>query len=468
MKKFFNNLFIAIVFIGAHLISTSFANAEDSKIYIKLGEARVKKSTLAIPPIQYVGSPSVGSNYMNIGTEIYRVINNDLAVSTLFQTMSPSGYIEDTTKTGLKPQPTDPQGFKFSNWSSIGVEFLIRIGFYVVGDDLTLEAYLYHVPKAQLIFGKKYKSSSNSKRRIAHMFANDVLEALTGQTGMYLSKIVFSSDRGGGNFKEIYTMDWDGNDIEKITNHKTISLSPAWSADGKKIAYTSYVMRKVGGVKQRNADMFLYDTETKLRSIISYRQGLNSGANFSPVSNNIFLTISHGTSPDIYKINYDGSIVGKITNGPLGAMNVEPAVSPDGRKIAFSSDRGGAPMIYIMNIDGSNLKRVTHTGVYNSTPSWSPDGNKIAFAGQDSDHFDIFVVNADGTGMIRLTSAKKDNGRFSSNESPSFSPDGRFVMYTSNRTGKNQIFMSTVDGSEERRITLDNANYYKPKWSKNL
>lgn len=469
MKRFFYNICrILSISIGIILLFQQGSFAQESKVYIKLGEARVKKSTLAVPPIQYVGSPSVGSNYVNIGTEIYRVVNNDLAVSTLFQIMAPAGFIEDTTKTGLRPHPTDPQGFKFQNWSSIGVEFLIRLGYYIVGDDLTLEAYLYHVPKAELVFAKKYKGSASSARRIAHMFSNEVLAALTGQEGMYLSKIVFSSDRDGSGFKEIYTMDWDGYGVEKISNHKTISLSPAWSAGGDKVAYTSYVLKRQGGVKLRNADMFLYDLNSKKRTIVSYRQGLNSGANFSPVSDHIFLTISHGTSPDIYKMTFDGSIVGKITNGPLGAMNVEPAVSPDGKKIAFSSDRGGRPMIYVMNIDGSNLQRLTHAGVYNSTPAWSPDGKKIAFAGQDNDHFDIFVMNADGTGMIRLTSAKKANGRMSSNESPTFSPDGRFVMYTSNRTGKNQIFMSTVDGSEERRITLDNANYYKPKWSKNL
>jgi TolB protein len=125
-------------------------------------------------------------------------------------------------------------------------------------------------------------------------------------------------------------------------------------------------------------------------------------------------------------------------------------------------------MIYTMNVDGSNIKRITFAGVFNSSPSWSPDGSKIAFAGQSEDHFDIFVMNADGSNMIRLTSAKKPNGRWSSNEDPSFSPDGRFVMYTSNRTGKNQVYISTVDGNEERRVTLDNANYFKPKWSNNL
>ncbi|WP_413289635.1 translocation protein TolB [Bdellovibrio sp. HCB337] len=431
---------------------------------IKLGEARTKKSLLAFPPLTYQGSPSGSST--SVGTDLYNVINNDLNVSAFFQIIPQKAYLEDTSKTSLKPAPGDPNGFKFQSWSTVGAEFLIRAGYFVAGGELNVEAYLYHVGKSTLVMGKKYKGPVSSTRKIAHTFANDVLDALTGKPGMFLSRIVVASDKGAGDFREIYTMDWDGANSEKISNHRSISLSPAWSADGKKIAYTSYVVR--AKTKMRNADMFLYDLSSGKRELVSYRQGLNSGACFAPDNKTIFLTISQQGSPDLYKMSYDGSLQGKITNGPNSAMNVEPAVSPDGSKVAFSSDRSGRPMIYIMGTDGTNVKRITFAGVYNSTPSWSPDGKKIAFAGQSEDHFDIFVMNSDGTNMIRLTSARKTDGKWSTNEDPSFSPDGRFVMYTSNRTGKSQIFISTADGTEERRVTLDDSNYFKPKWSKNF
>jgi TolB protein len=375
-------------------------------------------------------------------------------------------FLEDTSKVGLRPAPGEANGFKFQSWSTIGAEFLIRAGFFLAGGEVNMEAYVYHVGKSQLIMGKKYKGPISSTRKLAHTFSNDVLEALTGKPGMFLSKIVVGSDKGQGDYKEIFIMDWDGANAEKVTSHRSISLSPAWSPDGKRIAYTSYVVRSK--TKMRNADMFLYNIQSGKRELISFRQGLNSGACFAPDNKTIFLTISQQGAPDLYKMSFDGTLQGKITNGPNSAMNVEPAVSPDGSKVAFSSDRSGRPMIYTMGADGSNVKRITFAGVYNSTPAWSPDGKKIAFAGQSEDHFDIFVMNADGTNMIRLTSAKKTNGKWSTNEDPSFSPDGRFVMYTSNRTGKNQIYISTVDGTEERRVTLDDANYYKPKWSNNF
>lgn len=446
-------------------LAPAFSQAQENGIYIKLGEARTKKSLMAFPPLQYFGSPSTASKHQSAGITLFNTINNDLSVSSYFQFINQSAFLEDTSKTGLMPAPGQPNGFKFQSWSAIGADFLIRAGYSVVGNELTLETYTYHVSRANLILGKKYKGPISSARRIAHTFANDVLKALTGKEGPFLSRVVVSSDRAGGQTKEIFVMDWDGANMDQVSSHRSISISPTWSPDGKKIAYTSYVKRV--GAKFRNADMLLLDLMTGKRSLVSYRQGINSGAAFSPDGRYIYLTISQGNSPDIYKMTLDGNLVAKITNGPAGALNVEPAVSEDG-KLAFSSDRAGRPMIYTASGDGSNVKRITFAGVFNSSPSWSPDGKKIAFAGQSDNNFDIFVMNADGTGMIRLTSAKKPNGSMASNEDPSFSPDGRFVMYTSNRTGKNQIYISTVDGSEERRVTNDNYNYYKPKWSNNL
>ena len=118
-----------------------------------------------------------------------------------------------------------------------------------------------------------------------------------------------------------------------------------------------------------------------------------------------------------------------------------------------------------MNKDGSNVQSLTFAGRYNASPSWSPDGKLIAFAGYDKTHFDIFTVDVNTKQLTRITKATKANGKEADNEDPSFSPDGRHIMYVSNRTVNNQIYISNLDGLNERRITVDDDSYFKPKWS---
>lgn len=447
------------------LLLTWHLSAQEN-IYIKVGEAKLKKSLLALPPLQLFSTSTTNSGAKSLGTDIYNVVVNDLDVSSYFQFIKQEAFLEDTAKVGLRPADQDPNGFKFDNWKQIGAEFLIKAGYTVVGDNIELEAYVYFIPQTKLVFGKKYTGSTKNVRRIAHTFCNDVLERLTGNRGMFLSKLVVASDRVGNKEREIYVADWDGQNFDRVSTHRSVALSPSWAPDNKSLVYTAFAYHSKA--KSRNADLFLYELDSKKRFLLSSRKGINSGATFTPDGKNLLLTVSQSGNPDIFRMNTDGDNLVQLTKGPGGAMNVEPSMSQQGDKIAFSSDRSGQPMIYIMAADGTNIKRVTFAGKYNSSPVWSPDGKKLAFAGYDKDHFDIFVMDASGMNMERLTSAPRTKTKMSDNEDPSFSPDGRHVMFTSNRTGNTQVYIVNIDGTGERRITADRHNYYRPKWSKNF
>lgn len=440
------------------------AFAEESKIYIEVGQGQVKKSLLALTPLSYLGTQSTNASHINTGQTLYRVIYNDLSVSGFFTFVSPDAYLEDPNKVGLKPAPEVSNGFNYKNWQTIGTEFLVRAAYNVIGDEVTFEAYVYHVPMARPVLGRTYKSSINGLRKMGHTFANDLLKALTGKKGMFVSKLVASrQEEAGKSAKEIYVMEWDGANPQKISSHNSIALSPTWSNAGDKIAYTAFAFHKTN--KVRNADLFIYELTTGKRFLTSYRKGMNSGAAFMPGDKELLLTLSQDGTPDIYRMSADGSDLKPITRGPNRAMNVEPAISPDGKTIAFSSDRAGRPHIFLMNTDGTNVRRLTFAGKYNASPAWSPDGKLIAFAGYDTNHFDIFVMNVNGSDLKRLTDAKKPNGKPSNNESPSWSPDGRHIVFSSDRTGHLQLYIVNPDGTNERRITEDNFNWDKPKWS---
>ena len=433
----------------------------ESGLNIKVGEAALKKSLMAIPSFQYLGSPGSAKNALRAGKDLYDVFRNDMESSGYFQFIKAEAFLEDVSKVGLKPLP-ETGGFKFDTWKQIGAEFLVRVGYRMTGDDLAIDAYVYNVGQQKLLLGKTYRAKAKDVRVAAHTFGNDLVKALTGKQGFFLSKLVVSRSTKPSE-KEIFVMDWDGANPQQITSLHTIAQSPAWSFDGKTIAYSAFAYHK--NDKTRNLDLFTYDLSSGRRFLVSYRRGINSGAAFCPDNKSLLLTISNAGNPDIYKMGLDGKALTRITTARSGEMNVEPAMSPDGSKIAFSSTRSGRPMIFVMNSDGTKIQQLTFAGEYNSTPAWSPDGKRLTFAGFDKNHFDIFVMDADGTNMSRLTTAKRTNGKNSNNEDPTFSPDGRSVLFRSDRTGKYQLYVVSVDGEDERRITFDSYDYFKPRWS---
>ncbi len=461
MKLKFQSLIILIAFC-AITVQAEPEEAPSSSKVINISDPNFQKSIIALPPFQFVGSPAVARNYVKAGKDLFDTVYSDLNSTGFFEFKNQSAFLEDTAKVGLRPASSEAGGFSFSTWKQIGTDLLIRVGYHILQNELTVDTYLYFVKHEKLLIGKTYKTDVKDARTLAHTFANDIVKELTGKKGYFLTKIVASRSTAPQQ-KEIFIMDWDGTGPRQITNHKSISQSPSWAPDGKSIAYSSFAFH--ANEKKRNDDLFIYELETAKRWLVSYRQGINSGAAFMPDGRHILLTISSGGNPDIFEVTVDGKSPKRITDGPRGAINVEPAPSPDGTKIAFSSDRSGHAMVYMMNMDGSNLKRVTYAGELNSTPKWSPDGKHIAFAGYDHGHFDLFVMNSDGTNMARLTDAKKPNGKAASNVDPSFSPDGSQILFASDRTGKSQLYMVDINGNNERRITFDQHEYYKPQWS---
>ncbi|MFL5812856.1 MAG: translocation protein TolB [Bdellovibrionia bacterium] len=437
---------IAIVSILFSALSISWAHgayAGDTP-YIAVGKAKAEKAVIAMPEIRTGGNRELAT----LGKEISDTVTNDLNFMDMFKFLGSSAFVEDTSKAGITLDQ-----FKLSDWTSIGAKLLIKSQLSSQNGNLVLESYLYDTYGARQLLGKRFVALRSDVKTLAHSLANSVVEALTQQPGIFLTKIAMSCERN--HRKEIYMMNFDGSDVKQVTQHHSIAFAPAWNPDGNKLAYSVYAKHR-GNIK--NIDLFEFDFRTSTYKVISNRKGINSGAAYNPDrSGHIALTMSFLGNPEIFVFNPGADTVTRLTKS--FGFDVDPVYSPDGKSLAFVSSRSGQPMIYRMNADGSNVKRLTYAGHYNATPTWSPMNNKIGFAGDIDGHFDIFIMNPDGTNIERLTKGQGNN------EDPNFSPDGNFLVFSSNRTGQANIYVMNVDGTYVKRLTYGLGNCSSPKWS---
>jgi TolB protein len=434
---------LAILTVLLSLTSFSSAYAGDTP-YIAVGKAKSEKAVIALPEIRTGGDRELAA----IGKEINDIVTNDLTFMDMFKFLGSAAFVENASTAGITLDQ-----FKLSDWTSIGAKLLLKSQLSNQNGNLVLESYLYDTYGARQLLGKRFVALRSDAKTLAHSLANSVVESLTQQPGIFLTKIAMSCERN--HRKEIYMMNFDGTDVKQVTQHRSIAFAPAWSPDGTKLAYSVYAKHR-GNIK--NIDLFEFDFRTSTFKVISNRKGINSGAAYNPDrSGHIALTMSFLGNPEIFVFNPGADTVTRLTKS--FGFDVDPVYSPDGKSLAFASSRSGQPMIYRMNADGSNVKRLTFAGHYNATPTWSPMNNKIGFAGDIDGHFDIFTMNPDGTNIERLT---KNQGN---NEDPNFSPDGNFLVFASNRTGQSNIYVMNVDGTYVKRLTYGLGNCASPKWS---
>lgn len=304
-------------------------------------------------------------------------------------------------------------------------------------------------PERQLLLNKRYRPVPSQLRTSAHHFADQVIEMLTGEPGICLTRIAFS--RGAGDRRDLWVVDFDGEGLMRLTGNRTLNLCPAWSPDGTTIAFTSY----------RDGRQGLYGLDTsngKVRPIIEL-DGLNLGADWHPSGKELVLSLSHSGNPEIYRIKPDGTIIKRLTVSD--AIEISPSWSPGGRDIVFTSDRTGTPQLYIFDGDGAGRRRLTFEGRYNDSAVWSPNGERIAYATREGNYTQLVVMKATGESRRVLT-----DGTWRNAEDPSWAPDGRHLVFASDRTGVFNLYVCDVDEGTIRRLTSGNDPDITPAWSR--
>ncbi len=422
------------------LVSIS-VRAEDETTYIAVGKAKTQKTSLAIT--SFISPKELSAAVAKVSD----TVKKDLSFIDAFDLQSEGQF--SSFAAGVTPG-----SFPFEPWAGIKTDFIFKSSTTASAKGMTIEGYLYQVNGGKNTLSKKYTASLSDSVTLGHTIANDIVKSITGEMGIFQTKIAFVCDRTGK--KELYVMDFDGGNVRQITHHKSLVMTPAWSPDGTKIAY-SLIAKNKKNVKNTNLYEFAFkNSQIKL---LSDRQGMNSGAHYHPDGKRIALTMSFLGNPEIFVLDPATKSATRLTNAE--GVDVDPNWSPDGKFVSFVSSRAGASMVYKMNADGSGVQRLTFAGSYNATPSWSPKNNKIAFAGWLDGRFDIFTMNPDGTTIERLSKGQGNN------EDPSFSPDGNFLVFSSNRAGQKNIYAMSVDGTGVKRLTYGLGNCVSPRWSGN-
>jgi TolB protein len=424
-------------YIGGLILSFCLVIAAPAAAQFYLGviKGEAKKIPIAVLDI---ANEAAAPALRNLALEVLR---SDLRRSQIFDVMDPKQM--DLVYSGLE-EPTEAilkRGGTFGLTGVVWAKLSRKEG------DLVLTGRLYDGVTGLRLAGKVYFGNEDLLRRMVHTFADEIVYQYTGEKGIARTRIAYVSDKTGR--KELYVMDYDGQNEKRLTADRSICTSPAWSPDAKVLAYVSY--------RDKNPDLYGLDMETGRRWTISSAEGLNISPAWSPDGRRLAVALSKDGGAEIYTMDRDGSDIERLTYGI--ADNVSPSWSPNGREIVFNSGRGGTPQLYIMNVDGSDVRRITFEGSYNASPDWSPRGDRIVFVTQVQNRFKIATIAPDGSDLRVIT-----NGP-GSDENPMWSPSGRQIVFSSTRDGKSGIYVMNADGTGVERLTPKDANYTSPAWS---
>ncbi len=304
---------------------------------------------------------------------------------------------------------------------------------------------LWDVVKGVELGGKSNAVLAPDLRLAAHRIADYVYERLTGEKGIFSTRMAYVT-RGAGRYT-LRIADADGEGGQVAVNSPEPLISPAWSPDGREVAYVSFESQK--------AVVYTQEVQNGRRRVVANFRGTNSAPAWSPDGQTLAVSLSREGGSQLFLLDRNGDNLRRLTTS--SAIDTEPVFAPDGRSLYFVSDRGGSPQIYRTPSSGGSVERVTFNGSYNISPSISPDGRLLAYISRQGSAFKLHVVDLQGGTPRALTDTTDD-------ESPSFAPNGRLIVYATRAQGRDVLMTTTVDGRIKARLVSTGADVREPQW----
>lgn len=406
-----------------------------AELLIRITEGADNAIPVAVVPFGESGGVQASEN-------IGQIVRDDLAMSGEFNPLETSRMLS---------LPTSGDDVFYRDWRLLGQKYLL-VGQLSPGEAGKVQARfeLFDVNREQRVLGATASARPDNLRGLAHHISDRVYEAITGTKGVFSTQIAYVT-LDMENDKRIYRLnvsDVDGKRARVRLKSDEPILSPAWSPDGRKLAYVSFETGRPA--------IYIHELTTGDRTRIAQFPGLNSAPSWSPDGESMLMTLSRDGNAEIYKMDIASRRLTRLTDH--WAIDTEPSWSEDGDQIVFTSDRSGGPQVYIMDDDGDDLRRVTFGSRYNARPRFGPEGDHLFYVHQRDSGFHVARLNIETGEETILTRSKLD-------ESPSVAPNGRLLIYATQQEGKSVLAVISAGGGSNYILPSRYGDVREPAWS---
>jgi len=357
-----------------------------------------------------------------------------------------SGLVRLVDTAGVNPRPYRAEDVQPAVWRARQADAVVVGSMRPAGDGrVEVRFALVDVVKQTLLTSMTYTVTPQQFRATAHRIADAIYEKLTGDPGIFSTRIAYITKQGPR--YQLLVADADGADPQSVVTSNEPLLSPKWSPDGTRIAYVSFESRK--------PVVYVQSLSSGQRQAVANFRGSNSSPAWSPDSRRLAVTLTKDGGSQVYVMNADGSNVTRVLSS--GGIDTEATFTPDGASLLFTSDRGGTPQIYRANLASGAVERITFEGSYNVSPRPFPDGKGLAFVRRDGGRFQIATLDYATKQVQVLTDGPGD-------ESPSIAPNGKLIIYASAAGGRGILAAVSSDGRVKQRLVAPATEVREPAW----